>query len=361
MISFYRRPRLGALLAGLMFAGQSAGKSPTTTSAALIAFLLLALGLSACSVPDAAYRFRYANSQPPQHARSVSMAFFEEELESRTNGRIEVENYFSGSLGTERQLMDLVATGVLHGTRGGFYADANPKYSLFELPFLVADWDQLLRLIYSDFTARINRGARANGFHVPACGVSQGFRNHTTSVRPLRTPDDLVGLKMRVPPQEVNVMTSRAMGANPQVIPFVEVYQAIKTGVIDGQGNALSNIWDMKFHEVQRYLSITNFSAGPDPFMVNLKWYEALPGDLQTIFDQVADEAIHYSDRMNRKSEAEYLAKLATKMEVNYVRGEELEPFRDKAGVVYEHFVEKGYFTWEEIEEAQRVARGEAR
>ncbi len=165
----------------------------------LIALLLLAVGLSSCSGPETVYRFRYANSQPPQHARSVSMVFFEQELENRTNGRIEVENYFSGSLGTERQLMDLVATGVLHGTRGGFYADANPKYSLFELPFLVEDWDQLLRLIYSDFTARINRGARANGFHVPACGVSQGFRNHTTSVRPLRTPDDLVGLKMRVP------------------------------------------------------------------------------------------------------------------------------------------------------------------
>ena len=310
----------------------------------LILFALLAVGMSACAGPDAEYRFRYANSQPPQHARSVSMVFFEEELESRTSGRIEVETYFSGSLGTERQLMDLVATGVLHGTRGGFYADANRKYSLFELPFLVEDWDQLLRLIYSNFTGRINRGARAKGFHIPACGVSQGFRNHTTSVRPLRTPDDFVGLKMRVPPQEVNVMTSRAMGANPQVIPFVEVYQAIKTGVIDGQGNALSNIWDMKFHEVQRYLSVTNFSAGPDPFMVNLAWYEALPEDLQTVFDEVADEAIRYSDRMNRESEGEYLAKLAGKMEVNYVRGEELEPFREKVRVVYEHFVEKGVF-----------------
>ena len=324
----------------------------------IIAFVLLAVGLSACSGPDAEYRFRYANSQTPRHARSVSMVFFEEELERRTHGRIEVETYFSGTLGTERQLMDLVATGVLHGTRGGFYADANRKYSLFELPFLVEDWDQLLRLIYSDFTGRINRGARAKGFHVPACGVSQGFRNHTTSVRPLRTPDDFVGLKMRVPPQEVNVMTSRSMGANPQVIPFVEVYQAIKTGVIDGQGNALSNIWDMKFHEVQRYLSVTNFSAGPDPFMVNLAWYEALPEDLQTVFDEVADEAIRYSDRMNRESEAEYLAKLTSKMEVNYVRGEELEPFREKVRVVYEHFVAKGYFTWGEIEEARRVAGG---
>ena len=132
-------------------------------------------------------------------------------------------------------------------------------------------------------------------------GVAQGFRNHTTRVRPLRTPEDMVGLKMCVPPQEVNLRTSQAMGANPQVIAFVEVYQAIKTGVIDGQDNALSNIWDMKYHEVQQYLSVTNFSTGPDPFMVNLEWYQGLPMDLKTVFDETADKAIRYSDRMNRE------------------------------------------------------------
>ena len=331
------------------------------TRLAQIAFTLLVAGLSVCSGPDPAYRFRYANAQPPQHARSMSMVFFEEELESRTNGRIQVENYFSGVLGNERDFMDMVATGVLQGTRGGLYADANPKYSLFELPFLVEDWDQLLRLIYSDFTARINRGARSRGFHVPACGVSQGFRNHTTSVRPIRTPEDLKGLKMRVPPQRVNVMIAQAFDANPQVIPFVEVYQAIKTGVIDGQDNALSNIWDVKIYEVQRYLSVTNFSAGPDPFMVNLAWYEALPPELRTAFDEVATEAIHYSDRLNRESEADYLARLSTELEVNYVTGAALEPFRAKVKVVYEYFVKEGYFTSEEIAEARRVARGESR
>ena len=326
----------------------------------LIAWLWLAIGMSACSGPGDEYRFRYANSQPPEHARSGSMVFFKRELEKRSKGRIKVENYFSGVLGNERQLMDMVATGVLEGTRGGFYTDANPKYSLFELPFLTADWDELLRLIYSDFTARINRGARARGFHIPACGVSQGFRNHTTNVRPIRAPDDLAGLKMRAPPQEVYVMTSLALGANPQVIPFVETYQAIRTGVIDGQGNALSNIWDTKIHEVQRYLSITNFGSGPDPFMVNLSWHQSLPMELRIVFDETAEEAIRYSDRLNRESEAEYLAKLAAKLEVNSVRGEDLEPFREKTRVVYEHFVKKGYFTWEEIEEARRIARGES-
>lgn len=288
------------------------------------------------------------------------MVFFERELERRTDGKIEVEDYFSGVLGNDREMMDMVATGILQGTRGGLFPDANPKYNLFLLPFLVEDWDQALRLIYSDFTARINREARANGFHIPACGISQGFRAHTTSVRPIRSPSDFVGLKLRIPPLEVYIVTAQAFGANPQEIPFIEVYQAIKTGVIDGQDNALSNIWDTKIYEVQKYMSVTNYSTGPDPLIVNLDWYEALPEELQVLFDQVAVEAIRYSDRLNRESEADYIKRLSDKLEVNYVTVEALQQFREKTQAVYEHFVKKGYFTWEEIEEARRVARGEA-
>lgn len=287
------------------------------------------------------------------------MEFFERELERRTGGRIEVENYFSGVLGGERELMDMVAAGVLQGTRGGLFADASPKYSLFQLPFLVEDWDQALRLIYSDFADGINQSARANGFHVPACGISQGFRAHTNNERPIRRPEDLRGLKMRVPPQEIYVATARAFGANPQEIAFVEVYQAIQTGVIDGQDNALSNIWDMRLHEVQKFLTITNYSTGPDPFLINLAWYEALPDDLKEILDEVARETIRFSDQLNRETEGDYLDRLSGEMEVSYVTGDELQRFREMAETVYEQFIKKGYFSRAEVEKARQVARGE--
>ena len=222
--------------------------SCSLTGRSIAALLLLAA--LCCTRDTPTYNFRYANSQPPSHPRSKSMVFFEEELEKRTGGRIQVETYFSGVLGIERDVMDMVATGVLQGTRGGLYVDANIKYSIFELPFLVEDWDQALRLVNSDFTARLNAEGRRNGYHVPACGISQGFRAHTTSVRPIRDPEDFRGLKLRVPPQEPNVILTTVLGANPQEIPFTEVYQAAKTGVIDGQDNAPSNLWELRVHEV---------------------------------------------------------------------------------------------------------------
>ena len=327
-------------------------------AAALTAAAVLSLVAGGCDSGDHMFVFRWAGAQPSQHPRSQSMVFFEQELERRTGGRIQVENYFSGVLGRERDVMDMVATGVLQGTRGGLYADASVKYRLFELPFLFANWDEVLRFAYSDFTKQINQGARVNGYHIPACGISQGFRVHTNAVRPIRKPEDLRRLKMRVPPQEVFLIAAQAFGANPQEIPFAEVYQAIRTGVIDGQDNAASNVWDYKIHEVQKYLSVTGYATGADPFIVSLDWYQRLPRDLQLTFDEVAREAISYSDRLNRESAQKYLDLLSQELETNYLTLEGLERFRELSQVVYRHFVDKGDISWHEIEEVRRIAKG---
>ena len=303
--------------------------------------------------------FTYAQEQPIGSLRGQSMKFFERELEARTQGRIQVEVYCGGVLGTEREVMDMVATRALHGTRGAFFADANPKFKIITMPFLVDGWDQAIRLVNSDFMARLNAGARATGWHIPATGISQGFRAHTNNVRPILRPADLKGLKMRVPPQDVYVRTAVAFGANPQEIPAVEIYQSLQTGVVDGQDNPPSNIWDYKIYEVSKYLTVTNFATGPDPLLVNLAWYEGLPVRLRQIFDEVAQETMALSDRLNREAEADYIERLAKRLEVNYVTGAALEAFRHTVSPVYEYYIERGEITGEEIEAARAAARGE--
>ncbi|MDP6893541.1 MAG: TRAP transporter substrate-binding protein [Verrucomicrobiota bacterium] len=324
--------------------------------------LLLFLALLSVSCSDntsAEFVFRYSNEQPKDALRSKSMIFFKDQLEKRSDGRIKVDLFFGGVLGNERELMDFVLTGVLQGTRGGYFADANPKFMLFTLPFLVDNWDQAQRLVQSEFAMEINRGARQWGFHVPAIGISQGFRAHTNNKKPITHPDDLKGLKMRVPSQEVYIQTSKAFGANPQELPYVEVYQALLTGVVDGQDNAPSNIWDFKIHEVSKYLTITNYATGPDPLMVNLKWYESLPDDLKIIFDKVSRESMAFSDRINREKESEYIEKISNnpKLQVNYVTGHELVAFRNAVKPVYQYFEDKGILTLEEIQKAQEMAK----
>jgi C4-dicarboxylate-binding protein DctP len=324
-----------------------------------LAPVLAVILLTACGETQDAYLFRYGHSQSPASTRSTSMDFFAEQLHARSDGRIAVENYFSGVLGSEREMMDMVATGVLQGTRGGLFADANPKYAIFMLPFLVENWDQAERLVNSSLTDEINFAARENGFHVPATGISQGFRAHTNNVRPIRTPADLADLKMRVPPQEVYVLTAQVFGASPQEMPASEIYGALRTGVLDGQDNPPANIWDYHIFEVQKYMTVTHYSTGPDPFIVDLDWYTALPGDLQKIFDAVARETMLYSDKLNRVAEQEMIAKLEAVLEVNYLTSEELQPFQALAAAVHEHFVEQGTISNAEIERARRIASGQ--
>ena len=131
-----------------------------------LAALFFLVVIAACDSTNSDRVFRYGHSQSVNAPRSQSMLFFERELEKRSGGRLQAENYFSATLGNERELMDMVATGVLQGTRGGLFADANPKYVIFMLPFIVDDWEQAMRLVNSDLAREINEGARDNGFYI---------------------------------------------------------------------------------------------------------------------------------------------------------------------------------------------------
>lgn len=314
--------------------------------------------LASVSVASAAdFVFKYGNAQPEADARSQSMLFFEKELEKRSGGRIDVEPYFNAVLGNEREMMDQLTTGLIQGTRGGFFAEASPKYNVVLLPFLVANWDEAICLVRSDWMKQVQAEGSGGAYHIPATGISQGFRAHTNNVRPLRTPADLKGLKMRVPQQDVYIKTSAALGANPQAMPFSEAYQAFRTGVIDGQDNPPANIWAFKIQEVQKFMSITNYSTGPDPLIVNKAWYDGLPDDLKTVFDAVAVEALEMSDRLYRDGEADLIRELGEFMEINYVEGDDLAAFSALAQPVHDFFVAKGDFTQADIDAARTAAR----
>ena len=137
-------------------------------------------------------------------------------LEEATNGKIKVELYFSGVMGKEADVLDMVRLGQLQGCRGGLFDKANKKYWIYTLPFLFEDPEKAVKAMRSDFGQEINKGAMANGFYIPACGVAGGMRNITNSKRPIKTPADLVGLKMRTPPLAITLDTFKQLKTNPQ-------------------------------------------------------------------------------------------------------------------------------------------------
>ena len=113
----------------------------------LILAALFLLALAACGSDR--HVFKYGNAQNKSDPRSVSMEFFKQELEKRTDGRIQVENYFGGILGTEREMADAVATGALQGTRGGMFEDASIRFNIVLLPYLVESWEEAICIVRS--------------------------------------------------------------------------------------------------------------------------------------------------------------------------------------------------------------------
>jgi tripartite ATP-independent transporter DctP family solute receptor len=303
------------------------------------------------------YVFKFAHAQPPTHPRHKSMEFFKEKLESASQGRIKVELYAGGVLGKEPELMDMVKVGTIQGTRGALFERANKKFLLYTLPFFFSSIEQTTKLIRSSFGEKLNQGATANGFYIPATGVAGGFRQFTNNVKPIVTPDDMKGLKMRTPPIDSIIRTMTALGASAQQVPYGETYMALKTKVVDGQENPCSNIVEMKFYEVQKYFTEVNYQIHPDPFFVSVSWYEGLPADLKAIFRDTAKAAIIHSDTIWLASEVDYFKFLNQKMQGNSISANNHSLFVEKVKPVWEHYVKEGYFSQAEIDEALAIAR----
>jgi tripartite ATP-independent transporter DctP family solute receptor len=323
---------------------------------ALVLLISLSLLVFATAAEEAeeeeVFVFKYANTQSEQHPRSQSMLRFKEDLEAASSGRIEVELYFDGVLGTEAEVLDMVRLGTVQGCRGGLFERANPMFLLYTLPFLFTDADDMTKLIRGPYGRAINEGALENGFYIPATGVAGGMRNVTNSVRPIYTVEDIRGLKMRTPPIDMTIRTFEALGANPQQVAYTETYMALSTGVVDGQENPFSNIVDMKFYEQQEYLSLLNWQVHPDPLYVNPDWYDSLPSDLQEVFDLVAVQTMMYSDEIWLASETGYLDILRDHLQVNSLSAEAHAEFVEAVQPVWQYYIDEGYFTEADIDEA---------
>jgi C4-dicarboxylate-binding protein DctP len=255
-------------------------------------------------------------------------------------------------------MADAVAMGALQGTRGGMFEDASIKFNIVLLPFLVDSWDQAICLVRSPWMMEVAAEGRAKGLHIPAVGISQGFRAHGSKKRAIKTVADFDGLKIRVPDaQEVFHRMENALGANPQGIAQAETYSALKTGVVDGTTAPPSDLWDRRQYEVLDWITIDAHATGPDPLMVNLAWYERLPPDLQKIFDEVAREALEYSDELYSEAEQRIIAALGEEVEIIRLDPAARVQMETRTRPVYDFFVNRGDYSWGDINAAIAASR----
>jgi tripartite ATP-independent transporter DctP family solute receptor len=245
--------------------------------------------------------------------------YFEKIVEGRTNGAVDIRVYGASQLGKDQEMLESVRLANLEMCAPSTILPGSfPIFAFQELPFLFKDRDHVERALAGRVGYKLNeilgtKGMMTLGFW------ENGFRKITNNTRPIRTPEDLKGIKLRVPKSPARVKLFRALGANPTTMSFKEVFSALQQGVIDGQENPLAQIASAKFHEVQKYMSISNHVYTPAYPLINKKFFTKLPKDIQHVLILAGHDAGHYARVTGAKMDEELMDMLSKKMQVNEV------------------------------------------
>lgn len=253
-------------------------------------------------------------STGPTDPRNMSLAKFKTEVESKTNGTIEVQIYPSAQLGNDKDLIEGVKLGTVQATvtSAGNFGDYEPKMGISALPFLFKDSEQAWAFLKTPEVQKIQEGLLKSNIRVLSY-FENGFRCITNSKIAINKPEDVKGLTIRTPENPYVMETLKALGANPSPLAFSDLYVALQQKTFDGQENPIPVIYNTKFYEVQKYLAITNHSYDAMPFVINEPFYNTLTKEEQTIINAAAITAQDDNRNTSVQQSKDYLQKLQDK------------------------------------------------
>jgi C4-dicarboxylate-binding protein DctP len=258
-------------------------------SAAALAVLGVSAGAQAQS--KAKYSARIGHLESPQQPRHQALMKVVELVRARTNGEVEMQIFPSSQLGNARQMIEATQLGTNEGTvmPAAFLGGFNPAVSILDIPYLLpTDRAAAHRLRGGPFGQAILDSFSSRGF--VALTLWPNGRKSLTSNKPLDSIEAMKGQKFRVMDSKILIEQFAAVNASAVAIQFGELYTALQTGVIDGQENPLDTISTMKFHEVQKYLVVTEHGVMEDEVLFNPGWWKKLPSGHRDVIKKAFDE-----------------------------------------------------------------------
>lgn len=261
--------------------------------------LLLGLALAVPSAQAQEFVLKYATSLGEDSAYYKGAVALAEEAAKLSNGRLKIEIYANAQLGNDRDMIEGMQLGSidLASPSTGAMGAVVPAATVLDLPYIFDDYDHAYRVLDGPVADKLYKLFDGKGFH-PLGYWEIGFRNLTNNARPVNTPADVKGLKLRTLPSEIHQKAWTLVGAQPVAMDFTEVYNALNTGVVDGQENPFNIILLGKLYEVQKNLSVTRHIYGAAPTSVSDITWKKLPPDLQ----KVLKEAVLKSAVVQRKA-----------------------------------------------------------
>lgn len=241
---------------------------------------------------EAGTTLRLGHTDPPEGLRQKASLFFADKVKEYTQGRFTVDVHHSGTLGSDPKLLEQIKLGAIDFaiTGAGIYSNQVSELGLLTLPYLVEGYEQGWALYdTSSWIQEWFGKLHAKNMRILAVWEA-GFRQ-ITARKPVHRPEDVKGMKIRIPKNEVYVWLWQSLGANPTVMDLGEVYISIQQGTVDGQENPIPTIHVNKFHEVAKNVSLTNHIYGPIPICINEKRWQSLSAAEQGAVAKAAQEA----------------------------------------------------------------------
>jgi len=255
----------------------------------------LCVSLAAPTIVRAApeFRLKFANIMPVDHPLNTRMAEASNAISEQTNGRVDIVIFPASQLGTDADMLRQLRSGALDffAQTGLIVATLVPAAAITGVGFAFNDYGQVWSAVDGALGKHIIDAFAAANLVAFDRMWDNGFRQTTSGTKPIKTPDDLKGFKIRVPPSPLWTSLFVALGAAPVSIPWGETYSALQTHVVDGLENPLAGIYYAKMHEVQKYISRTNHMWDGFWFLANRRSFEALPASLRDVIGKNVNEA----------------------------------------------------------------------
>ena len=272
---------------------------------AVVAAVAIGAFGAACAQDIKERTIKFAANAPEGHPAVAGMRKFAESVNAKSGGKIKVNLFLAGVLGSDQANVSAIQGGTLEMAvmNSGILASVAKELAIFDFPFLFANEKESDAIVDGPVGRKMHALLEDKGL----VGLSYwelGYRQMTNSKRPLNKVEDIEGLKLRVIPNPINVEWVKALGANPTPLPFPEVYGAMEQKAIDGQENPIAVIAANKFWEVQKHIALTNHQYNPQSVIFSKKIWDTLSPVERKIIDDSSDEATKYQREQSRAAVA---------------------------------------------------------
>lgn len=306
--------------------------------AASLAVLLALVGNGQAQSPIV---IKFSHVVAPDTPKGKGALKFKELAEAYTNGKVQVEVYPNSSLYKDKEELEALQLGsvqMLAPSVSKFGPMGIKEFEVFDLPFLVNDKTTLHRVTEGPVGKKLLKLLEPKGM-IGLAYWDNGFKLMSAN-KALHTPADFAGLKMRIQSSRVLASQMRALGALPQVMAFSEVFQALKTGAVDGTENTPSNQYTQRLYEAQKYHAVSNHGVLTYAVIVNKKFWERLPADIRAQLEKAMAEATRYADDISQQENDDALAAIKNSGRTTVVEltPDEKSAWRDALAPVYSLF-----------------------